>query len=100
MFTAPPPELQALLLGIPSALTRFNAWAVEVGGQKYFEKGKNAPPFVRGFNTEFHLDCRRVGCWGFPPYFRVWFLNHLPSNQSMSYNTRDGSTVQGERGTL
>lgn len=100
MFAVAIAELQALLLSSPKALAKFNTWAQSVSGQKYFEKGNNTPPFVRSFNTDFRLDVRRVARWGFPPYYRVWFLDHLPTKQSMSYDSRNGDTVSGDKGEL
>jgi len=61
---------------ISGVLRRFNEWAVEVAGKPYYK-----PP--ADFDTDFRLSTRWVGRWGFPPYYRVWMLDHLPSDQSL-----------------
>jgi hypothetical protein len=95
-----PAELRAVLLGSSAALAEFNAWAQSVSGQKYFDPTQlkssgQGSPFVKGFNTDFRLTVRLVFRWGFPAYYRIWFLDHLPSKTTMSYNTRDKSSVKG-----
>jgi hypothetical protein len=74
-------EQTSLLLNLPSAVKSINKWAsqVSVNGHGYIYGTLET-------NKEFQLDVRRVFKFGFPPYTRIFIINHLDSDNAYWWN--------------
>jgi hypothetical protein len=78
---------------VPFVIASFNVWATDLGEGTFFDPiGLKANPNFRGPNVRF--------VWVGWRLQRVYFLDHLPSNQSMSINASTGAVDFGEKGTL